>query len=61
MMNAVYTENFSGPQADDIAGAIDIFDGGGLGSSSALEPITISLSLLGLAALVKRTRRNLVA
>jgi len=60
LMNPIYSEAFTGPQADDIAGAIDIFDGGGLGSSIP-EPITISLSLLGLVALVKRTRRNLIA
>lgn len=61
LMNAIYTEAFTGPQADDIAGAIDIFNGGGmLANSSSPEPITISLSLLGLAALIKRTRRNLV-
>lgn len=61
LMNPIYSESFSGPQADDIAGVIDIFDGGGMvADSSAPEPITISLSLIGLASLIRRVRRNLI-
>lgn len=59
LMNPIYSESFTGPQADDIAGAIDIFNGGGMvANSSAPEPITISLSLIGLASLIRRARRN---
>ena len=58
LMNPVYSEAFTGPQADDIAGAIDIFDGGGmLASSTAPEPVTSILSLVGLGAIGMRLRR----
>ena len=57
LMNASYTEAFSGPQADDIAGAADLFDGGGLGGTVP-EPLTASLSLMGLSALGSILRRR---
>ena len=58
LMNAFYSEVFSGPQADDIAGIIDIFDGGGLGGPAvAPEPLTATVSLIGLGVLARRYRR----
>ncbi len=57
LMNPFYTEAFAGPQADDIAGAIDIFDGGGFAAAgSTPEPISAALSLVGLAFLYRRFR-----
>lgn len=54
LMNAFYTEAFSGPQADDIAGAAFIY-----GPATAVpEPGTLSLFLLGAVGLIARARRR---
>ncbi len=60
LMNPIYSEAFSGPQADDIAGIIDIFDGGGFVAAAATtpEPMTAALALLSLTALDRRLRRK---
>lgn len=58
LMNPFYTEAFAGPQADDIAGIINIFDGAGFGGGASVpEPVTSALSLIGLAFLLRRFRR----
>ncbi len=47
LMNATYTEAFSGPQADDVAGAQFLFGGAG----AVPEPHTATMALMSLAAM----------
>ncbi len=54
LLNANYTENFSGPQADDIAGALSLY---GAFVGPAPEPMTITLSLIGLATVAMARRK----
>ncbi len=58
LMNASYTEAFSGPQADDIAGAQFLF-GAASGGSAAPEPLTSTMALISIGALsmILRARR----
>ena len=59
LMNPIYSEAFTGLQADDIAGIIDIFNGAGmLEDSSSPEPVTAALALIGATALIRRVRRQ---
>lgn len=55
LMNPFYTEAFSGPQADDIAGAVFIY---GPRDVDVPEPETLVLSLLALALLSFSTKRK---
>jgi hypothetical protein len=54
LMNPFYTETFSGPQADDIAGAQFIYGQ----PQEAPEPATLLLMGLGLAAVAARRARG---
>jgi hypothetical protein len=55
-MNATYAEDFSGPQADDIAGMRALY--GAAVINQVPEPST--LALVGLAVLALRLRRRAV-
>lgn len=48
LMNAAYSESFSGPQADDIAGAQFLF---GAAGAAAPEPLTAMMALISLSTL----------
>lgn len=54
LMNAAYTETFSGPQADDIAGVQFLFGG----APGAPEPLTMTLGIIVLATLGFRISRQ---
>ncbi len=54
LMNANYTEAFSGPQADEIAGAQSLY---GSFVGPAPEPMTVTLSLIGLATVAMARRK----
>lgn len=56
LMNPFYTEGFSGPQADDIAGATFIYGPGGT-TPPIPEPATMTLLGLGLVGLAYRRKR----
>ncbi len=59
LMNPIYSEAFTGIQADDLAGIIDIFVGGGRAAAATTpEPITAALALLSLTALGRRFHRR---
>ena len=51
LMNPFYTEAFSGPQADDIAGAVYLYGEPDIGPPSVPEPSAGLLLLLGMAGL----------
>jgi len=55
LMNPFYTQSFSGPQADDIAGAQLLY-----GPASAPEPSTVLLLGIGLVGLIAVRRRRAV-
>lgn len=57
LMNPFYTEAFSGPQADDIAGAVFIY-GPAQPRNNVPEPTTMLLMALGLGLLTVRARRR---
>ena len=56
LMNAFYSEAFSGPQADDIAGAQFLF--GAAGGAAAPEPLTAMMALISLSTLGMIIRRR---